>query len=80
MRMMISLVVEIDENDWPKFGDLPNYVAHRIAGVINEANPSLIKALIEIEDATGVEIDERKAERKAEFFNGPTGSVVIIDD
>jgi hypothetical protein len=52
MRMIISLVVEIDENDWPKSEDLPNYVALRIADVIDEANPSLIKALIEIQTAS----------------------------
>jgi hypothetical protein len=78
MKMIISLVVEIDENDWPKSENLPNDVARRIANVIDK--PLWIMTPIKIEDATGVEIDERKAERKAEFFNGPTGSVVIIDD
>jgi hypothetical protein len=55
MRMIISLVVEIDENDWPKSEDLPDVVARRIADIIDKPD-WMPKELIEIEDAIGVEI------------------------
>jgi hypothetical protein len=52
MRMIISLVVEIDENDWPKSENIPTEVARRIATDIDWDLDDLIK----IEDVTGIEI------------------------
>jgi hypothetical protein len=53
MRMIISLVVEIHEEDWPKSENLPADIARRIAA---DVDWYIDDDLIKIEDATGVEI------------------------
>jgi hypothetical protein len=52
MRMIISLVVEIHEEDWPKSENLPADIARRIAADVDW----YIDDLIKIEDVTGIEI------------------------